>query len=391
MSTFREKYLKYKMKYIQLKKQLGGVCNCGQAESNADCPVCRDAMPAAAAVGNAGDINVTVVSMSGKSAIFPISRNATILELKGRIQANNELGNLEIYRQKLIYRPGRYGMDPLADNLTLFECGIGQIDEDPIEVDLLLEDNLLEFSPEIIERVIVLLRNSRTEELTNLLSQYTGTLMITSNVGQYYRPPIDFDPASRWLVTLANALRENTTVTRLIIPNEHFLDEDFISLTDALKQNTNITSLTLTAMNIGDNHIIALAEALKVNRTITDINLSRDNFGDDGATALADALKSNNTITRIELDGNRISNAGAAQLADALKSNNTITYINLSNNKIGDVGAIQLVNVLKENTTVMHFSIYRNMIINRGQNALRELHALRPELTIGSEYHVELW
>ena len=390
MSTFREKYLKYKMKYIQLKKQLGGVCNCGQAESNADCPVCRDAMPAAAAMGNAEQlISVTVVSMSGKSAIFPISRNATILELKGRIQANNELGNLEIYRQKLMYRPGRYGMEPLADNLTLFECGIGQIDEEPIEVDLLLEDNLLEFSPEIIERVIVLLRNIRTEELTNLLSQYVGTLMI-SNLGQYYRPPINFDPASRWLGTLANALRENTTVTRLIFPRERFLDEDFISLTDALKQNTNITSLILTDMNLVDNHISALAGALKVNRTITAIVLSRNNFGDDGATELADALKSNNTITHISLDYNRIRDVGAAQLADALKSNNKITYINLSNNKIGDVGAIQLVNALKENTTVMHFEIYRN-IINRGQNALRELHALRPELTIGSEYHVELW
>jgi hypothetical protein len=349
MSTFREKYLKYKMKYIQLKKQLGGACNCARNHSSiADCPVCRNAMPAAAAMGNpmlavmgnampaaAEDINVNVVLMNGKSVLFPISPDATILELKRRIQANNEIGNFEIYRQRLVYRPGQYGMNPLADNLTLRQCDIGQIAGDEIEVDLLLDENLLEFnleySPELRARVIELLRNSRTEELTNLLSQYVGPLVIA---GTYDRPQLDFDPASRWLSTLANALRENTTVTRLSIGWSSFLDEDFRSLIDALTQNTTIKEVYLLYMNLGDNHISALADALKVNSNITRLSLGGNNIGDDGAIALAEALKSNNTITEIMLYRNKIGIDGANAFAEALTENKTVTRLDITYNRL---------------------------------------------------------
>ena len=377
MSTFREKYLKYKMKYIQLKNQLGGACNCGLSHSSiAACPNCRLEMQAAAAVmGNAEQmINVNVVAMTGKSVLFPISPNATILELKRRIQANNEIGNLEIYRQRLVYRPGPLGMESLADDLTLDECGIRQIAGVEIEVDLLLDGDLLEFSPEIIERVIGLLRNNRTEELTNLLSQYVGSLHI------------DSDPATQWMGTLANALRENTTVDHLAISTSIFLDEDFISLTEVLKQNTNITRLHLINMYLGNNRISALAEALKVNRYITYVNLQNNIIGDDGATQLADALKNNNTITSIDLGNNKIGDVGATELADALKSNNKITTISLDRNKIGGMGVIKLVNALKENRTVKALDLFSNMFSNYGsiRAAFRELQTARPGLIIST-------
>jgi len=354
MSTFREKYLKYKMKYIQLKKQLGGACNCARNHSSiADCPVCRNAMPAAvgnavpAAMGNAvpavaGDINVTVVSMSGNNDIFPISPNATILELKRRIQANNKLEYLEIYRQRLMYRPGPHGIEPLANDLTLAECGIQQIGEKPIEVDLLLEDDLLEFNlennNELRGRIIGLLRNSHTDELKKLLSQYVGHLQIRES---HSGPQLDFDPASRWLRTLANALRENITVTHLDIRSSGFLDEDFTSLTDTLKEDTNINLVELIFMNLGDNHISALAEALKVNRNITTVNLLGNNIGNDGAIALAEALKSNNTITVIILAGNRILENGALALVIALTENITVTRLDIDSNWFHSDGIVR--------------------------------------------------
>ena len=356
---FKNLYLKYKMKYIQLKNQLGGLCNCGnKAESIAECNICSqrvtsnsvasssaaamptfigDAMPAAAAaMGNAGDINVNVVSMTGKSVLFPISPNATILELKSRIQANNEIGNFEIYRQILVYRLGPHGMEPLADDHTLRQCGIGEIAGDDIEVDLLLDENLLEFNleynPELRARIIELLRNSRTEELTKLLSQYVGPLDITE---RYTIPDLELVPATRWLSTLANALRENTTVTRLSINHGRFLvDEDFILLTNALTQNTTINEVHLLHMNLGDNHLSALADALKVNSNITRIDIFGSRFGDDGAIALAEALKSNNTITEIRLVGNKIGIVGANAFVEALTENETVTLLDLSSGKV---------------------------------------------------------
>jgi hypothetical protein len=295
--------------------------------------------------------------MQGTRVQLQISPNATILELKRRIQANNEIGNFEIYRQRLMYRLGQYGMNPLADNLTLRQCDIGQIAGDEIEVDLLLDENLLEFSPEVRERVFGLLRNRRTDELTKLLSQYVGTLEISYlGLEPYNRHWIVFDPATRWLNTLANALRENTTVTHLFIQGKRFLDEDFTALAEALVENTHITHLSLLEMNIGDNHMSALAYALKVNRNITNINLA----------------------------GNIIGDAGVIALADALKSNNTITHINLHTNEFGDSGIVEFAKVLRlrQNIRITNIDFRWLNITKVGLVALRELRAARPELII---------
>ncbi|KAL0238378.1 hypothetical protein GEMRC1_012851 [Eukaryota sp. GEM-RC1] len=58
--------------------------------------------------------------------------------------------------------------------------------------------------------------------------------------------------------------------------------------------------------HIGNDGAIALADALKVNSTVTKINLECNSIGTEGAIALADALKVNSTVTKISLSSNSI-------------------------------------------------------------------------------------
>jgi hypothetical protein len=273
--------------------------------------VMGNAMPAAAAVmGNAGDINVTVVSMSGKNASFPISRNATIFQLKELIQTENELDHPEIYRQKLVYRPGPYEMNPLADNLTLVECGIGQIGEagDEIVVDLLYaEGGLRTFNLTVRNRIKGLIRNNSGKELVDLLSQYTGDLSLGAPYDTFTTNPTD-------IILLANALMGNTTVSHL----------------------------NISFNRVGDAGAEAIAKMLTVNTTLTSIDLGSMEIGDMGARALADAFKVNNTLTRIDIRSNNIGNEGAHHIADMMRYNTAIRYIYLNQNLIGTEGIAEL-------------------------------------------------
>ena len=330
MSTFREKYLKYKMKYIQLKNQLGGLCKCdNKAESIAECNICSQRVTsnsvasssATASMGNAqssssvprnaGDINVTVVSMSGKNASFPISRDARISDLKQLIQTENEFDHPEIYRQKLVYRPGPHGMEPLADRLTLFDCGIGRIPGDEIVVDLIYEEgDLRTFYLAVINRIKGLIRNNSGKELVDLLSQYTGDLSLGAPYDTFTTNPAD-------VILLANALMGNTTVRHLNISFNRVGDVGVREIAKMLTVNTTLTSIDLRSMEIGDMGAEALADAFKVNNTLTRIDLRSNNIGDVGAHHIADMMRDNTAIRYIYLDQNLFRAEGIAELEAA--------------------------------------------------------------------------
>ena len=54
---------------------------------------------------------------------------------------------------------------------------------------------------------------------------------------------------------------------------------------------------------IGDEGGKAIGEALKVNTSLTKIELYNNNIGDEGAKAIGEALKVNTSLTEIDLYG----------------------------------------------------------------------------------------
>jgi hypothetical protein len=80
---------------------------------------------------------VSVVSMAGSViALDDTSASDTILSIKERILDFNP--KLYVRRQRLMYRPGPHGINPLADDETLDGAGVAQ--DGSAELDLLLAD-----------------------------------------------------------------------------------------------------------------------------------------------------------------------------------------------------------------------------------------------------------
>ena len=114
--------------------------------------------------------------------------------------------------------------------------------------------------------------------------------------------------------------------------SNHIGDEVAVALADALKENNSLTSINLERNHIGDEGAVALADVLKENSSLASLDLSLHNIGDKVAKALADALKANSSLASINLDSNHIGDEVAVALADALKENNSLIYINLIGN-----------------------------------------------------------
>jgi hypothetical protein len=297
MSNFREKYLKYKMKYIQLKNQLGGVCDCTKANSNPECIVCSKM----AAVESAAPtmINVHVRTMAGKEAIYNISPNAKILDLKLLIARERKFVYPLYYRQKLILMPS---YEPLADNSTLAECGI--LDGTVLE---LILGKMNEDFPSEVSQLKKFSYEERNDEFAELLSVWDGKLHI-------FNLDMSQEGESKFIKSLGIALRENTSITDLKISTFYSHSLLATTLADVLKVNKTITTLNLSYNAFNCEDMIALADALKVNQSITTINLSFNNIGNNGALALAEALRINHYITRISLSYNNIEIEGRQAL-----------------------------------------------------------------------------
>ena len=69
-------------------------------------------------------------------AIEDASASDTIISVKQRVFAANH--KLPVRRQRLMYRPGPHGIEPLADDETLGGAGVAQ--DGTAELDMLLEE-----------------------------------------------------------------------------------------------------------------------------------------------------------------------------------------------------------------------------------------------------------
>ena len=179
------------------------------------------------------------------------------------------------------------------------------------------------------------------------------------------------------IVALAEALKQNTSLTELDLSSNHISDQGAADLAEALKQNMSLTELNLSANDISAQGAAALAEALKQNTSLTQLNLSQrylssNSISAQGAAALAEALKQNSSLTQLDLSNNGISDQGAADLAEALKQNTILTQLYFYGSFIGDQDAAALAEALKQNTSLTQLDLSRNCISAQGAADLAE-------------------
>ncbi|XP_051521124.1 protein NLRC3 isoform X2 [Myxocyprinus asiaticus] len=103
-----------------------------------------------------------------------------------------------------------------------------------------------------------------------------------------------------------------------------------------------IQRLWVVATGLGCEGLKILAEALKENHTVTDLRMAINKIGDVGAGCLAELLRTNRTLTDIRLRDNLVTDKGADLLMAALKENTTLQYLWMFDNKLSKDGVKKL-------------------------------------------------
>ena len=128
-----------------------------------------------------------------------------------------------------------------------------------------------------------------------------------------------------------------------------------IDLSQALKNNTTLTELLLSGHSVGTEGITALSEALSGptgNTTLLKLCIGSQQFSDAGASALATHLGTWNTLQDLDLELKNLSATGVADLGLSLASNTSLTSLALSRNPLTDQGIDQFLhNTFIGNTT----------------------------------------
>jgi hypothetical protein len=84
---------------------------------------------------------ILVIAMTGAAiSIDDATAIDTVLSVKERLFSANY--QLHVHRQRLMYRPGPHGMEPLADDETL--GGAGVVQDGSAELDVLLAETTAE-------------------------------------------------------------------------------------------------------------------------------------------------------------------------------------------------------------------------------------------------------
>jgi Ran GTPase-activating protein (RanGAP) involved in mRNA processing and transport len=153
----------------------------------------------------------------------------------------------------------------------------------------------------------------------------------------------------------------------LRLGNQELNIEDIRDLAEALKDNETVTKIILAYNNIGSEGAEALANMLKDNNTITHVDLGHNNIGPEGAKALAKTLglkvvTGKEKLIGLNLFDNKIGPEGTEQIAKAFFRSGEIQSINLGSNNIGTEGVKALGKLIVQNKSLIELDLSYNGI-----------------------------
>ena len=210
---------------------------------------------------------------------------------------------------------------------------------------------------------------------------------------------------------LGQVLQNNSTLVKLDLSNNAI--EDTTALCNALHNNTTLKELNLAYNQIGSNGVYGFDPMLRVNKALTSIDLSHNrNIGERGCFMIGAALREINTLEELKLSGCSSGPGGGASLAigltkssvtsidltgnslckdgnmeaihaicSMLRDNKVLTTMVLSVNDLGDAGAIALGEALKNNKTLKELALADCSIGEAGGTALAEALKVNMALT----------
>ena len=153
-------------------------------------------------------------------------------------------------------------------------------------------------------------------------------------------------------VALSSMLAVNKTLTTLDVSCNNIGDRGVKALFKFIRKSS------LTTLSIANNIITSaganvLAEALRDDTTLTSIDISNNNFDTKGIRALLDSgLQYNRGLRKLSISNNGISLTGAIVLANFMETNNTIEELDVSSNNFNSEVIIAFMRMLLINKTL---------------------------------------
>lgn len=124
-----------------------------------------------------------------------------------------------------------------------------------------------------------------------------------------------------------------------------------VFIADVLRDNATLSTLILHGNSLKDRAGSKLAKALKFNTSLTLLDLSQNEFKGLTAQALGDSLKQNTTLTSLNLEHNRC-DAGFRNLAASLRSNTGLLHLRIGSLWLSDSMGPLFAAALRTNNTL---------------------------------------
>ncbi|CAF1077600.1 unnamed protein product [Adineta steineri] len=283
-------------------------------------------------------LNVTLTTLNlGSNQIGAIGAK----HVTDRLRDTTTLTELDLNQNQIGDVGAQYLADALKNNTTLSELDLENNKIEDVGAQYIvdgLQNNMIVFGIEMGNSQCIKSRvNPSVTEITSkpTASSYhkSESESLSSTPNAIAHPPKYRNPTLEECI----ATEQNESLS---LRQRNLTDQDFeIVAYYAIQNNKRFTQLYLGQNQPGDKGTQHIANALRNNTTITILYLDQNQtkIGDKGAQYLADALRHNTALTILYLDQNQIGNDGAQSLADALRNNKC-------RHRMQDNGRMELVN-----------------------------------------------
>lgn len=181
----------------------------------------------------------------------------------------------------------------------------------------------------------------------------------------------DLNKSNDIIESFARVVKNNKTLTHMVLSGVGLEKTDTTSFFKALKDNTTVEYLSLYTSRLSTlDSARQIAEVISHNKTLKTLKLSDHWFREEGLAVIAESLLSNTTLEHLDVSGHRVCDSGASLFAEVLAKDIPLKSIRFFSSEIKAPGATALANSLVSNTHLTDLDLGCDSIGKEGTLAL---------------------
>eukprot|EP01080_Neovahlkampfia_damariscottae_P005059 gene5059-8654_t len=175
-------------------------------------------------------------------------------------------------------------------------------------------------------------------------------------------------------------LMKNYSLKKLNLELNCFQETGCRMISEVLKTNKTLESINLSYNNINDSRIEKyFAPALKENSTLTELILRGNYIDDEGFYNLCDSLENHSSLNLLDVDSNLIRKAGMEHLSNLMRKNNVIEVMIIGSGEFDDEVYINCFDALMYNYSLIHTQLDIDDWVSENKRLHKFYHSKRIE------------